>query len=347
MGTAASSSFPPEANGHRRRILVCLERSAFSEVCVPYAISLAKTFKSAITLLHVMQPQDIHAGPQANDALSWEITRQEALGHLERIKIEVEQALGQPVDMRLEQGHPAERILDVGRELACDLIVLGSHGESGVTPWNLGSTVQQVLAVTRRSVLIVHSSTIAPTTVSLKRILVPLDGCVRTESVLPAAARLASEHNAEILLAHVVHEPIPTTLLYTAEDMALAQQLASRLESGAKRYLERLQQQLQQQQLRHKVTSVVTSVLRHANERQCLLEFAQKEHPDIIVLSAHGAACDSARPFGSVTSYLLTHSMVPLLVLQDLPECDLHQANEFDTQQTISPLRASYASERT
>jgi len=339
MDTPASISQLRDVKPHGHHILVCLDGSPYSEVCLPYAVSLAKMFGSTITLVHVMQPRHEHAGPQTTDALGWEISRQEARAYLEQLEEEATQALGQPVEARLEQGHPAERIVDIARELGVDLTILGSHGEGGVTAWNLGSTVQQVLAVARGSVFIAHSSSVAPTVVSPKRILVPLDGSLRTESVLPTAARIASAYGAEMLLVHVVQEPLATSVLYAAEDLDLARTLAARLEFGAKRYLERLRDRLA-----HQVASVRTLVVRHANERQCLLDVSQKERTDLIVLSAHGSACDPVRSFGSVTTHLLTHSMVPLLVLQDLPEYKLHRAQDLDEEITPS-LRASYSLE--
>ena len=307
---------------------------------MPYALSFAKTFGSDMTLVHVMQPHQEHPGPQRQDALSWELSRQEAQSYLEKLGKEASQALGHPVSIRLEQGHPAERIVDLAHEIGADLTVIGSHGEGGITPWTLGSTVQQVLAIAHNSVLIAPSSSMAPTTVTLKRILVPLDGSLRSESVLPAATHLASAHDADILLVHVVEETVPTPLLHAAEGVDLAQELAARLESAAKRYLEHLQERLA-----HQGTSVHTLVVRHANERQCLLEISRKELTDLIVLSAHGAACTSARSFGSVTTFLLTHSLVPLLVIQDLPERDLHRAQNLDAKLEAPLLRASYASE--
>ncbi len=60
------------------------------------------------------------------------------------------------------------------------------------------------------------------------------------------------------------------------------------------------------------------------------MKISQREDTNLIVLSAHGSACDSARSFGSVTTYLFTHSTVPLLVLQDLPGRDGHRANGVD-----------------
>jgi nucleotide-binding universal stress UspA family protein len=339
MRTEVSSTQLPETKLHGRRILVCLDRSKLSEGCLPYAISLAKTFGGAITLVHVMQLQH-HTGPQMNDALGWEISRKQARGYLERLEKEVSKATGQPVDVRLEQGRPAARIVDLAREVKADLIVLGSRGEGEAPAWHPGSTVQQVLALARSSVFIAHPSSIAPTVVKPKRILVPLDGSLRTESVLPTATRIASAHGAEMLLVHVVQEPQPTALLQAAEDVALARMLAARLESGAKRYLKHLQQQLA-----HEVTSVRTLVVRHANEHQRLLETSHEEQIDLIVLSAHGSACDSAQSFGSVSAYLLTHSTVPLLVLQDLPESELHRAEDVDAKVARPSLRATYAPE--
>ena len=65
-----------------RRILVCLDQSPLSEECLPYATFLAKTFRSPITLLHVMEPPHKRAEPRAFDAVGWEIARQEAVIYL-------------------------------------------------------------------------------------------------------------------------------------------------------------------------------------------------------------------------------------------------------------------------
>jgi nucleotide-binding universal stress UspA family protein len=335
---AEPSTRHPDTARLRRRILVCLDRSTFSEVCVPHAVALAKTFGSAITLTHVMQPHHDQGG-SPSDAVGWEIARQEARRYLERIEGFVIQAVDQPVEVRLEQGRPSERIVDLAREVAADICVLGSQGEGRAPAGTLGSTVQRVLTLARSSVLIAHSSATVPTAVTPKRLLVPLDGSRRTESVLPTAARIASAHRAELLLVHVVQEPLPTALLAAAEDMALARTLAGRLESGATQYLGRLQRQLE-----HEGTSVRTLVVRDANEHRCLLAVSRREQSDLIVLAAHGSSCDSARSFGSVTAYFLTHSTVPLLVLQDIPEREQQGAQDVE-RQTPPSLRASYAPE--
>jgi nucleotide-binding universal stress UspA family protein len=317
-----------------RRILVCVDDSPFSEACLQHAIAISKSLGGAITILHVMQPARERSGLRTTDVLDWEVSRQQASAYLERLDDEVTHALGRKVETRLEQGHPAERIIAVARELDADLTVLGSQGERGVAAWSLGSTAQQVLAVARSSVLIVRSNSAATGEVSPKRVLVPLDGSLRAESVLPAAARIASAHDAELLLVYVVREPVPTVVLHAPEDLEVARELAARLELSGKRYLEGLRVQLVREG-----ASVRTLVLRSGDERQSLLQLSQKEASDLIVLSAHGSTCNPALTCGSVTAHLLIHSVVPLLVLQDLRD---REVRGHDSDRRAPPLRGCY-----
>jgi nucleotide-binding universal stress UspA family protein len=337
LDMAFSPTHASEPQTRRHRILACVDLSPFTDVCLPYAISLARALQSDLTLMHVLQPRHEHAGPYT-DALDWEISRQQARAHLERLEEEAAQALGRPVDVRLEQGHPAERIVEVAREIHADLTVLGSHGESGVTAWELGSTVHQVIAVSRGSVFVAHAASAAPIATLPQRILVPLDGSQRTECVLPTAARIACAYRAELILVHVIEEQLPTSVLHATEDLELARQLASRLEVSAKTYLEGLRAGL----VRDGIV-VRTVVVRHANQRRAIVEVAKHEHADFIIVAAHGAACDRDHTYGSVTEYLLTHSVVPVLMLQDLPEAELHR---IDFGEVLAPPpRASYPPE--
>jgi nucleotide-binding universal stress UspA family protein len=321
-------------DGHAvRRILACVDHSSLSEACVRHAIAISKSLGGTITLLHVMQPPHERAGLQAMDVLDWEIARQEAGAFLGRLEQDAAKAAGQHVETRLEQGHPAERITAVARELDADVTILGSQGERGVAPWNLGSTVLQVLAVAHGSLLVVRSSTAATDVVCPKRILVPLDGSVRAESVLPTVVRIASMHGAELLLALVIQEPIVTGVLCSPEDLAAARALATRLEISGKQYLDELRGQLEREG-----ASARTLVLRSADERHSLLELSRSEQSDLIVLSAHGSNCNPEVVCGSVTVSLLTHSVASLLVLQDLRDAELRGLK---SDRRAPPLRAS------
>ncbi len=303
------------SSGHGlRHILTCLDHSAHTETCISYAASLSKSFGSALTLLHVLPPP-MGLGPQATDMLAWEISRAEASAHLDRFQsVAARVSDASHVAARLEQGRPAERIVALARELAVDLIVLGSRDEACAGKWTLGRTAQQVLAAAPSSVFVARGPPGANFP-SMKRILVPLDGSLRTESVLPIAARLGKAHGAELVLVHVVHEPVPTAVLCAPEDLELARELEQHLETHAARYLGGLRDALS-----HEGSSICTRVVRDADQAQRLLRFSEEEGVDLIVLSAHGSTCNAGRPFGSIAAHLLTHSTVPLLVFQDLPD---------------------------
>jgi nucleotide-binding universal stress UspA family protein len=333
---------PHARHGSLRRILVCLDHSASSNATLKQAISVAETFDSVVTILYVLQPAREAAVLRRTDACSWEIARQEAEAYLVRVQAEAAtQAAGIPVDWRLEQGLPAERIMSLAQELGADLIVLGSGG-SGAATWNLGSTARQVLAGAGGSVLVAHGAN--PTQgggAAAKRILVPLDGSSRAESVLPTAARIAKACDSEILLTHVVAEPLATAMLTAGDDLELARNLATRLESYARRYLENLRDQLGREGLPARAI-----VLRRADERQSLLDVARQEEVCLIVLSAHGNTCNQARSFGSVAAHLLDHALVPLLVLQDLRERESHSSRENAGPEIAPQLRARFTAEQ-
>ena len=157
---------------------------------------------------------------------------------------------------------------------------------------------------------------------------------LRAESVLPTAVRIAGANEAELLLAFVVREPVATAVLRAPEDIDFARELASRLETSGKHYLDGLRTQLQREG-----ASVRTVVVRSADERQSLLELCRTERSDLVVLSAHGSTCNPALTTGSITAHLLTHSGVPLLVLQDLRD-SATSGPELDRR--APPRRSSY-----
>ena len=85
-----------------RRILVCVDHSAFSEACLRHAVAISKSVGGALTLLHVMQPPHERSGLQTTDVLDWEVSRQQASAYLERLERQATQASGRQVETRLE-----------------------------------------------------------------------------------------------------------------------------------------------------------------------------------------------------------------------------------------------------
>ena len=265
-------------------------------------------------LLHVLEPPRHSADSGTMDALDWEIHRAEAQAYLDRI-IENMDGLGSLADLRLAEGPPPERVAAVASEIGAGLIVLTTHGSGGVRDIGVGSTAYKILQLAGCPVLTVPADSDAPPRLEgLKRILVPLDGSVRSLHVLPTVIRLARALRAEVLLATVVKHPVRTELLSRDEDFQLASDLSERLGTQAEAFLARIQSQLEASGVRSR-----SRVHRSADHRDGLVELARSEAVDLAVMSAHGSDCNPRRRFGTVPSYFMAQAPCPLLILQDLP----------------------------
>src|SRR5262249_23547957 len=143
---------------------------------------------------------------------------------------------------RLAEGPTAQQIMEEAGQLRADLIVLSSIGRSGSDAWPLGATAQKILALSTGAILIVPTSAHETAfQVPPRRISVRLAGSLRSETVLPTAPPLAAAFGADVVLTHVVSEPVRSEVLAAAQDLGLAHQLSDRLMLGAQEYLERVQ----------------------------------------------------------------------------------------------------------
>ncbi len=129
-----------------RHVLVCLDRSRFSDSCLLQARFVAESFGAKITLLHVMpSAPGTHESSRA-DALEWELARRETAQYLAHTRASLGHLAGAAAT-ELTQGYPAEQIVATAREIGADLTILSSRGEHGEDGCELGSTAQHVFAL--------------------------------------------------------------------------------------------------------------------------------------------------------------------------------------------------------
>jgi nucleotide-binding universal stress UspA family protein len=297
-------------------LLVCLDGSAAAEGALPLASHVARLDRARVTLLRVLDAPGEPADGRATDAIAWEVAREHARAYVRRIAAELDEQ-GIAAEGRVAEGIPAHEVKSQATLAAADLIVLSTHGEGGDSAWDLGSTARKVLEIATSAVLVVpaHPRPVSHPSVPLRRIFVPLDGSLRGECALPTALRLARLAGAEIIVAHVVSEPIQSGVLYSEGDLAVAADLAERLTARGEAYLEGVRVRIADGG-----PACRKALIRATDHRAGLASLAASMEADLVVLTAHGSVCDTRRRFGSVTSYFLAHSTSPILVLQDLPD---------------------------
>lgn len=143
-----------------KHILVPVDGSSTSEVAVGKAIELARAFGSTVTVIYVIDPYPFtgvgtdFAYGQA-EYLSAATAEANAAVHAAKEAFAV---AGVTVDTSVIEAHTAWRgIVAAGSSLEADLIVMGSHGRSGLEKLVLGSVAQAVLSHTKLPVLVVRS----------------------------------------------------------------------------------------------------------------------------------------------------------------------------------------------
>lgn len=297
------------------RILVPLDRSALAECVLPHAIALARALDAQLTLLHVLSGAGEPDRLRAVDPLEWQLRQAEAESYLKGISARLEEA-GAPCEAQVMTGDAADLIVGFAHDRDIPLIVMASHGQSGLSGWSVSSVVQKVVARTQASVLVVRSHVTASAGVDelqYRRILVPLDGSARAESVLPLATVLARIPETQVLLAHVVQRPaMPRRTPPSQEDTELADRLVERNREEAEGYLEVVNLQLS--------SPGAGARLLVANQVAAALhELVAAERIDLVLLSAHGYSGETRWPHGSVVANFLAYGSSALLIFQDAP----------------------------
>ena len=294
-------------------ILVPLDGSALAECVLPHVVAVAQAFGSQVTLLGVLERGDTAGRVQSVDPLGWHIRKAEAEASLEGVRTRL-QNVGLRVQSALLEGQAAERIIEYAYENGVDLIILSSHGRSGLSGWNVSSIVLKIILRAYLPIMIVRAY--QPVSGALgdlryRRLLVPLDCSRRAECVLSLSATLARHHESDLLAAHVVVRPqMPRWSPPTQEDVELANRIVERNRLEATRYLKQLQSRLD--------VHVRTSVLLSDHTAETLHDLVEQASADLVILSAHGYSGGTKWPYGSLVVNFIGYGTTPLMIVQDL-----------------------------
>jgi len=140
------------------RILVPLDGSERAEKVLPVVKMEGKLHQATIILLRVIPPlrHSLMIPPKMLQNISQQIVEM-VQNYLERVAEEL-RAEGLEVETEIRYGPPADRILDFAENNQCDLIVIGSRGDSGSLRWRFGSVASKVIRTkTSMPVLVVNT----------------------------------------------------------------------------------------------------------------------------------------------------------------------------------------------
>jgi nucleotide-binding universal stress UspA family protein len=306
-------------------ILVPLDGSALAEQVLPYVRYLATIRNAQIQLLRVISDADKEAllahedvllargrGPaltrQARERRVWQRLTAHAKSYLAAQATQLS-AVGLAVAAKVCTGHPAEMIMQMAAECGSDLIVMATHGYSGVTRWLLGSVADKVVQAASVPVLLVRGT--APPGYRIRRLLVPLDGSALACQALPFTIQLATRCHAEIVLL----QAIPPTI-GTYPYVVLPAGVREMLHLQAVRELREVADDLQQRGL------IATPLVTGGEPAEVIVETAAQQHVDLIVMATHGYSGIKRWALGSVADKVAHAARTPLVLIRAQAHAD-------------------------
>jgi nucleotide-binding universal stress UspA family protein len=294
-----------------RHLLVPLDGSPMAESVLSATADLVRRLSAHVTLLHIIErgaPKTVHGERHLTQPA-------EAESYLRGVaEWFVSEGVRADFLVHRDGADVAKSIADGAAEIGADLVVLCTHGWSGLRGFLFGRVAQQVLRWGTIPVLLIQPSAEgwkAP--FSCRRLVVPLDGSGMAETALPAASAVAHAFEAQVLLMWVV----PTVATVSGERgaaMKLMPSAAAALldaeAAQAATYLERVGARLREEGVK------ISVEVGRGEPIRVLLDTVAKREIDLIVIATHGRSGISAVWAGSVTSRILRYSTRPILLIR-------------------------------
>jgi nucleotide-binding universal stress UspA family protein len=304
-----------------RSLMVPLDGSGFSEYSLPLAGKVARLTGASLHLAHVHAPyepdqllfttpfQFEHVSMAEYDMRHRDDEERYMSGLADRLSGE-----GASVDAKILDGEEVvDELMDYADTVESDMIVMTSHGRSGLSRTWLGSVADALVRRTNRPIIVMHPKaalTVPDLGRSIRRILVALDGSALAESVLGPASDLARATGARLTLAQVVARPQS----FGEASAAAGAGFVDPDYAEAVRYLEATAVPL-----RHTGLEVATHVRAGLAPAPMLTQMADQLLADLVAIATHGRGGVKRTLLGSVADQLLRSTSVPILVMRPSP----------------------------
>jgi len=310
-----------------RRIVVPLDGSEAAEAVLELAKNLAVRSGSALTLLHVCRPEetDLERLHSAYIQRVAELVERDISKICETVQCHFDgvTATSSPV---LLNGEPAQEIVRYAEENEASVILMATHGRSGLTHSVMSDIANRVVRNSLVPVWLMKtlgSDDIICAEWPPKRVLVPLDGSERAEKVLPYATEYAQLFDAELVLVNVCEQPA-VTADYPEASMEISwdehlSRIRSHYQAQCSVYLEVVKDRLKE------MAPNVTAESLLGNAAEEIIGYIQQNRCDLVAMTTYGHSGMGRRVadslagrwiFGNVTEQVLATTSRGILLVR-------------------------------
>jgi nucleotide-binding universal stress UspA family protein len=277
------------------RIIVPTDFSDLSEIALRSAATLGKPDDASVYLLHVIRLPFLHTNYDVNipEAI-WENIRRGTQEHMAASRRVLEEAgVAEVNEVVSEALQPAEAVAKFAEELSADMVVMATHGRSGLRHSLVGSVTERTLRISPVPVLAVKGNRLEAGPV--RRILLATDFSQQSKKATAYACFLAKRFGASIDVVHVLEE-WPAYLEYASAE-ALDFESRARAIMGDR--LESLVADIAREAI------PVNAHLLKGNTADVIVGEADRGKSDLIVMATHGHRGLTHYALGSVTERTL------------------------------------------
>jgi nucleotide-binding universal stress UspA family protein len=313
-----------------KQILVGLDGLPLAEAALPIAVALARAAEARLILLRAvgagatLTPGDLGGRPvlryRAADGavIAGGVAEQAAVSGARSYLARVAAGLtlgGIRTETVVVAGEAADVLVDEARLRQVDLVVLATHGRSGVGRWIYGSVAEAVLTHSQVPVLLVREGGPAfelPPPAVPTPIVVPLDGSSLAEPALPCATDLARALGAELTLVRVVPTgPVGLNDEMGVEEVSPTVDWLDAFDREAYAYLSDLAARLQQAGIRARIRVIddepIEGIIR------------AEVGAALVVMATHGRTGLARTVVGSVALDVLRQGTLPVVLVRPAP----------------------------
>ena len=295
------------------KVLVPLDGSEMAEGALLYAEQLAGRLGSEITLVYV---NELSSYLKENLIQSYlqkmvEVTKE----GVSRYRSAPGISPSIEVKSVIVPGSPAETIIEYADSNNMGSIIMSTHGQSGIKQWALGSVAERVVRATTKPVLLVRANILGLNMREkglFNKVLVPLDGSIESEAIIPYVEEFAPRLNVNVILLRVLARGYRMPDNYAP--LSYEQLEADKVSANA--YLDRVGAHLKE-----KGVSVMTELrsgieIRSDNAAEQIIQLANEAQADLVAMTTHGRSGVEQKVFGSVAERVLYEGNTPLMLVR-------------------------------
>jgi len=277
-----------------RKILIPTDFSETAEMAVQHAVHLAKLIHAEIMLLHVVSTYAFRVNlPEVEVDETQNARISGAVGvRLAKQVDQIKQEAGVVVNYLISSGRIREEVCRIAEEVDADLIILGTHGVSGLKEFFMGSNAFRIVSEAHCPVLSIQSQASVH---GYKNIVVPIDNSFHSREKLGISLKIAQIYGAKLLVCGLRSHD------HNDQD----------LNAKFRMKLKQVEDFIKEREVEFEIEMVFCS-----NIAKATMDFAASRNADLIVIMNEQEINDTGFFLGPYAQQVVNHSKIPVLSIR-------------------------------